>query len=128
MAPKICPFWTLKYEKIRHFCNSIAKILEKTRIFSIPEALGPPKGPRTYPNHYFIEQMAKKDEKIRDVCTPVAQILEKTRIFAISGPLGHKPPGAYFGWVLGVRPEMLKISLLGPILARFSASGQKCSQ
>ena len=54
--------------------------------------------------------------------------LEKTRIFAIFSPLGHKPPGAYFGQVLGLWPEMLKISLLGAILARFTASGQKCSK
>ena len=97
MAPQICPCWTLKYDKIPYFCIHRGQILEKTRIFGIPEALGPPKGPWTYPNHYFIEQIAKKDENIRHFCTPVAQILEKTRILAISGPLGHKPPGAYFG-------------------------------
>ncbi len=28
--------WPLKYEKIRHVCNSIAKILEKTRVFDVP--------------------------------------------------------------------------------------------
>ena len=33
----------------------------------------------------------------------------------------HEPPGAYSGQVLSLGPEMLEMSLLGPILARFWA-------
>ncbi len=33
---------SLKYEKTRHFCNVIAKLLEKTRVFDVP---GPPRPP-----------------------------------------------------------------------------------
>ena len=34
--------WPLKYEKIRHVCNCIAKLLEKARVFDVP---GPPRPP-----------------------------------------------------------------------------------
>ena len=37
-------------------------------------------------------------------------------------------PDVYSGQVLALRPEMLKMSLLRPILARFSPWGQKCSK
>ena len=63
MEPKLvkhgCPskgmlvwVWPLKHEKIRHFCNLIAKLLEKTRVFDVPGPPGPlqtskePSGPQ----------------------------------------------------------------------------------
>ena len=39
------------YEKALHLCIAIAKILEKTRMFGIPEAL------RTHPKYSFIENV-----------------------------------------------------------------------
>ena len=40
----------------------------------------------------------------------------------------NEPPEAYSGQVLALRPEVLKMSLLRPILARFWPWDQKCSK
>jgi len=44
---------------------------------------------------------------------------EEGAIFEFGAP--YEPPEAYSGQVLSLRPEMLKMSLLRPILARFCA-------
>ena len=130
------------------------KVLEQIRIFSIPDALGSPKGPDNRKSRFLVATgpsniplLGPKIVKKLYFCIRRDQINKQSAYFWYFSPAGHpirnwtaqlrnsrplarnaqnKPPGAYFGLVLGLWPEMLQISLLGPILVRFSEIGQKC--
>ncbi len=75
-----------KHENLRHFRESIAKLLEKTRVVDVPGPPRPlltskePSGPQF--SRKMVPPGALKPEKIRYFRSPINKNLEKIRIFA----------------------------------------------
>ena len=54
-----------KHENLRHFRESIAKLLEKTRVFDVPGPLGPSKRPKSHLDHNLIVKWSTRGPKTR---------------------------------------------------------------
>ena len=75
-----------KHENLRHFRESIAKFIEKTRVFDVPGPPRPlstskePSGPQF--GHKMDPHGVLKPEKMRYVRSPIGKNLEKIHIFS----------------------------------------------